>query len=109
MSSGTRLSGLWIAVISSLMLVGITACNDNSMYKVVEPGSISPGDAVPTPTNDVVLVVSGDIAVTNKGNTLAFDLDTLETLRLVEYAVDDPWLNEKVTYTGVLLSDLLEV
>ena len=42
-------------------------------------------------------------------DTLAFDMSTLEKLRLVKYEVDDPWLQEEVTYTGVLLSDLLEV
>ena len=109
MSSKTALSGLWVVVISALMLVGGTGCRNNSVYKVVEPGSISPGDSVPAPTNDVVLTISGEISVTNRGNTLAFDMDTLETLRMVEYDVDDPWLGEKVTYSGVLLSDLLEI
>jgi hypothetical protein len=102
-------AGLWSVIICALILVGGTGCKDDTIYKVVEPGSISPGDAVPAPTNDVVLIVSGEISVTNKGNSLAFDMDTLEHLRLVEYDVDDPWLDDRVTYTGVLLSDLLEV
>jgi hypothetical protein len=109
MSIKTVSAGLWVVIVCAVILVGGTGCKDDTIYKVVEPGSILPGDAVPAPASDVVLVVSGEIAVTNKGNTLAFDLDTLEDLRLVEYAVDDPWLNDRVTYTGVLLSDLLEV
>ena len=96
-------------IILALILVGCSIGGGSSIYKVIEPGSISPGDAVPIPANDVVLTVSGDISVTNVDDTLAFDLDTLEKLRLVQYQVDDPWLKENVTYTGVLLSDLLEV
>ncbi|KPK10230.1 MAG: hypothetical protein AMJ56_08540 [Anaerolineae bacterium SG8_19] len=99
----------FVAPIIALILVGCSLGGDSSIYEVVEPGSISPGDAVPAPANDVVLTVSGDISVTNVDDTLAFDLDTLEKLKLVEYQVDDPWLKERVTYTGVLLSDLLEV
>jgi hypothetical protein len=36
-------------------------------------------------------------------------MNTLEKLGLVSYEVSDPWLLENITYTGVLLSDLLEV
>ena len=56
-----------------------------------------------------MLTVSGEVSVTNQADTLTFDMSTLEKLRLVKYEVDDPWLQEEVTYTGVLLSDLLEV
>jgi hypothetical protein len=109
MSVKTVSAGLCSAIVCVLTIVGATGCKDDTIYEVVESGSISPGDAVPAPTNDVVLVVSGEIATTNRGATLTFDIDTLENLRLVKYAVDDPWLNDRVTYTGVLLSDLLEV
>ncbi len=109
MSASTVFQASTIPIILLLILVGCSSGGDTPIYKVVEPGSIAPGDAVPAPTNEVVLTVSGEISVTNLGDTLAFDLDTLEKLRLVQYAVDDPWLKEEVTYTGVLLSDLLEV
>ena len=104
MSKKTILYTLLAPVISALILVGCS-----SDYEVVEQGSISPGDAVPAPANEVVLTLFGEISVTNVDDSLAFDLDTLEKLRLVEYDVDDPWLHERVTYRGVLLSDLLEV
>lgn len=109
MSAKTVFHAFVAPIFFGLILVGCRIGGDSSIYKVVQPGSISPGDAVPAPANDVVLTVSGDISVTNVDDTLAFDLDTLEKLRLVEYQVDDPWLKERVTYTGVLLSDLLEV
>jgi hypothetical protein len=104
MSTKTILFALLVPVISALILAGCS-----SDYDVVEQGSISPGDDVPAPANEVVLTLFGEISVTNVDDSLAFDLDMLEKLRLVEYDVDDPWLHEKVTYRGVLLSDLLEV
>ena len=68
MSVKTVSAGLWSVIICALILVGATGCKDDTIYKVAEPGSISPGDAVPAPTNEVVLIVSGEISVTNKGN-----------------------------------------
>lgn len=89
----------------------IIACGaDNPVeYEIVAPASINPGDEIPTPSGDVVLIVSGDVAATNVGTTLQFDMNTLEKLGLVSYEVNDPWLLENITYSGVLLSDLLEV
>lgn len=89
----------------------IIACGAGTAveYDIVVPASINPGDEIPTPSGEVILIVSGDIAATNASGTIEFDMNTLEKLGLVSYEVSDPWLQEKVTYTGVLLSDLLEV
>ncbi len=89
----------------------IIACGAGNAveYDIVVPASINPGDEIPTPSGEVILIVSGDIAATNVSGTIEFDMNTLEKLGLVSYEVSDPWLQEKVTYTGVLLSDLLEV
>ena len=62
MSVKTVSAGLWSVIMCALILVGGTGCKDDTIYKVVEPGSISPGDAVPAPTNDVVLIVSGKVS-----------------------------------------------
>ena len=111
MSVKTVSSSLWIKILlCGLLSAGCSSGKDiSSMYEVVTPASISPGDVIPAPTNEVVLTLSGQISGANVGGALVFDIDTLEKLRLVKYDVDDPWLQEKVTYSGVLLSDLLEV
>ncbi len=109
MSARTVSSVLWITIISASLLGGCNSGKDASMYQVVAPASISPGDPIPAPSGEVVLTVSGQISGANVGDTLAFDMETLEKLRLVKYDVNDPWLKEKVTYSGVLLSDLIEV
>ena len=75
-------------------------------YETVALAAIEPGSPIPAPVDDVILTLTGDIGIKNVGNTLQFDMPTLENLGLVKYTVDDPWLNAPVTYTGVLMSDL---
>ena len=71
--------------------------------------TIAPGDAVPTPTGPVVLSLRGAIGTTNAGNQLDFDLATLERLGLVEFTVNDPHLQARTTYRGILIERLLAV
>lgn len=93
-----------------LVLVGLlAACGGNgaqSPYQKVAPPEISPGSDIRPPAGEVVLTLSGDIKVRNVGDTLKFDMPTLESLGLVKYTINDPWLRRDVTYTGVLVSDL---
>src|SRR5678809_787708 len=57
-------------------------------YTIVSEGTLKPGDAVPAPTGDVVLTIDGKIKQTNSGDTLQFDMQTLESLGVVQYEVD---------------------
>ena len=96
-----------------LLLLGLllVACQNEatSAYEVISEGQIRAGDTVPTPTDEVILTVSGDIATHNVAETLQFDMATLESLPLAQYTVHDPWLNEDITYKGILLSDFVTV
>lgn len=100
----------WRAAIAVAMfgIMALAACGGKAVpdYETVAPAAIEPGSAIPAPINDVVLTLTGDIGITNVGDTLQFDMSTLENLGLVKYTVDDPWLNTSVTYTGVLMSEL---
>lgn len=98
-----------VIALAVLVLAGCGSGADEPIYEVVSEGDISPGDEVPPPEGEVVLVVTGRIGETNVEDTLAFDMETLEDIGLVRYEVSDPWLQERVAYTGVLLSDLLRV
>jgi hypothetical protein len=109
MSPKFRLLSILIFSFVVLALTGCEAGADEQIYEVVSAGTISPGDEVPAPVGEVVLVVTGRISETNVEDALAFDMETLEQIGLVTYEVSDPWLQEDVSYTGVLLSDLLQV
>ncbi|GAB4553072.1 MAG: molybdopterin-dependent oxidoreductase [Anaerolineales bacterium] len=93
-----------------LLILLLSACADQTktVYTVVAPASLKPGDAIPAPSGEVILTVSGKISAKNNGDTLQMDLATLEKLGLVEYDIHDPWMKEQVTYTGVLMSDFLK-
>ncbi len=100
----------WIvAIIGAMWALGACGGEASPVYETVVPTSLNPGSAIPNPTEEVILTLSGDISVKNAGATLAFDMPTLERLGLVKYTIADPWLNNTdVAYTGVLMSDLLK-
>ena len=67
------------------------------------------GGEISSPKGEVVLTVSGDIGAANKGKTLELDLASLEQMRRVRLEAAEPFLKRRVTFEGVLLSDLLAV
>jgi hypothetical protein len=60
------------------------------------------------PSGEVLLTVSGDIAVTNGEGTAVFDRAMLEALPVVEFTTTTTWTDGPQTFTGVELHDLLE-
>ena len=85
------------------------AAPDASAPTVVDDGSLVAGKKVSAPRGEVVLTVSGDIGTVNKGKQLEFDLASLERMRRVRLEAAEPFLKRRVTFEGVLLSDLLTV
>lgn len=72
-------------------------------------------DPLPTPTGRVLLVITGNIGVTNSGTNSAmgqadqaeFDLALLDSLPQHEFRTETPWSNGEHLFSGVLLKDLL--
>ena len=79
------------------------------IYKTISVGTLKAGSAVPVPTGPVVLTVEGNITQKNVGETLRFDMATLESIGVVQYKVTDPFEKKSIVYSGVLLSELLKV
>ena len=109
MNSVTSIGRWFLFVAMFVFLVASSACTEEQEFDTLSEASIGPGDDIPPPAGPVVLTVSGDIASSNADGVVDFDMNTLEQLGLVGYAVEDPWLHQTVTYSGILLSDLLEV
>ena len=80
-----------------------------SSPQVVDDGTLAAGEEISSPKGEVVLTVSGDIGAANKGRTLELDLASLEQMRRVRLETAEPFLKRRVTFEGVLLSDLLAV
>ena len=97
-------------ILGAIFALLVAACEGTADpgYTIVAPASIGPADAIPAPSGEEVLAISGLVAAKNVGDALSFDIPTLERLGLVKYTVNDPWLKDTITYTGVLLSDLLK-
>jgi hypothetical protein len=85
------------------------AAPDPSTPQVVDDGTLAAGQKPPAPKGEVVLTVSGDIGTANKGKKLELDLASLEKMRQVRVEAAEPFLKRRVTFEGVLLSDLLAV
>jgi hypothetical protein len=65
-------------------------------------------DGLASPTDAIVLTISGAIAVTNSAETATFDIGLLQTLPQTTYQTTTIWTEGPQEFTGVLLSDLIE-
>lgn len=62
-----------------------------------------------TPDGPVVLIVSGDIKVTNQNDTAAFDMEMLQALPAETFETFTIWTEGPQTFTGVRLDVFLEL
>jgi hypothetical protein len=107
-----------LVVVALVMALAVAACGGKqeeapqaagpnaSSPQVVDDGTLAAGEEISSPKGEVVLTVSGDIGAANKGKTLELDLASLERMRRVRLETAEPFLRRRVTFEGVLLSDL---
>lgn len=103
-----------LAMVLSIFLMGCGPGEESAAgpvdYTVVREAEIAAGNDVPAPIGPVILTLSGKILNPNVGETLQFDMNTLEQLGLVQYSVDDKQAEgHTAVFDGVLVSDLLAV
>jgi len=110
-----------LVVVALVMALAVAACGGKqeeapqaagpnaSSPQVVDDGTLAAGEEISSPKGEVVLTVSGDMGAANKGRTLELDLASLEQMRRVRLETAEPFLKRRVTFEGVLLSDLLAV
>lgn len=108
-----KITRVFFYAILLILMPLLAACGPQAApvtYQTVSEGTLKPGSAVPSPSGPAVLTIDGKISQTNtdKG-TLAFDMATLESIGVIQYKVDDPFVKENILYSGVLLSQLLKV
>ncbi|WP_134499474.1 molybdopterin-dependent oxidoreductase [Microvirga pakistanensis] len=63
---------------------------------------------LPAPKERPILTVSGNISVTNQGNTAVFDRAMLEAVGTVSFETETPWYSEPVKFEGVPLAKLMQ-
>lgn len=60
-----------------------------------------------TPNGEIILTISGNIELSNSVRGAEFDLEMLEAMGATSITTESPWTDEKVTFTGVRMSKLL--
>lgn len=101
----------WVRAIAALLVLSIAGCGGSAgadVYETISPGVLEAGQRIPVPKT-AALEIDGKVVATNDRGRLLLDVRTLEKLGLVRYSVDDPWLKRRISYTGVLLSDLVRL
>lgn len=99
----------FIILLAVSILLAACSGQPKTIYEQVSPATLKAGDAIPAPSGEVILTVTGKIDAKNKGDALELDMATLEKFGVVKYDIDDPWMKTSVTYSGVLLSDFLKI
>lgn len=69
--------------------------------------AVFPALALEVPKERVVLTVSGQLGVKNRGQTAVWDMAMLEALPQTRFTTTTPWDNGPVTFSGPLLRDVL--
>ena len=98
-----------------LALIGILAvavgcapaADPFSVVKSVGDSELSAGDAIPAPSEEVIVTVTGKIDNANVDDTIQMDMPTIESVGMYEYTLADPFDEVEVTYQGPLMRDLL--
>jgi hypothetical protein len=99
----------------SLLILVLAACSSAPTaapvtYQTVSEGKLKPGSVIPPAVGPVVLTIDGKISHTNSSKATAeFDMATLESIGMIQYKVDDPFVKKNILYSGVLLDQLLKV
>jgi len=81
----------------------------DDIYRRVSEPTLAPGMEMPLPDDEPLLTVMGKIGVTNQADTLIMDRTMVEAVGMVTYQVQNPFEGRPITYTGVLMRDLLEL
>lgn len=98
---------LTLSLVAALMAACSSGTTDQSFYSRVSETTLQAGDALPAPTGEVILTVTGKIGVTNADNAIEMDRDMIEAVGQFEYRVTDPFESVDRVYRGPLMSDLL--
>jgi hypothetical protein len=65
-------------------------------------------DDLPTPTNSVILTISGAVDNETADGLVTLDLDLLKSMDTKVFTTATIWLEDEVEFTGVSLRDLLD-
>lgn len=92
-------------LLTMFALVATSGCTVGEEPNQIEPAVTEPPADIEVPENILDIKLSGSILETTPETVTVLDL---EKLPLTGYAVNDPYVEERVEYRGVTLKDLVE-
>ena len=72
-------------------------------------GELSAASDIPAPSGATILTVKGAISKSNSAKGIRLDMATLEQMPITKATVYEPFLKMKVSFSGVLMDDFVEV
>jgi hypothetical protein len=100
---------LGIMLITLVVSACAPAAPPTPVYQRVTDAKLKAGQAIPAPTGDVIVTVTGKIGTKNTADSIQMDLPTIESVGLVDLKVKDPFDNVPRVFRGVVMSDLLDL
>lgn len=97
--------------LATILLVGTSCGGDSAAQADVDAAASAETDLItaqPDLTGATVVTVSGIGIDSRFADGLMFDIAALEQLPMVEVDIDDPWEKRQITYTGVMMTDLVD-
>ena len=74
----------------------------------VQIGKAAEVQALPAPTGDVILKVTGDLTLPNVGEECLLDADLFDQ-HAIKQVLDDPWMGDGLEYRGLTLNKVWEL
>ncbi|MBX3010637.1 MAG: molybdopterin-dependent oxidoreductase [Caldilineaceae bacterium] len=109
----SRCKKILLTLILALVAMVFIGCNRapkfEDAYTVITSATLQAGDVIPLPQQEVTLMVTGKIGITNTQDAILMDIATIERVGLIEYEIDDLFANRPILFQGVLMRDLLEL
>lgn len=100
-----RLGRLLAVLCLTLAACGGSGAPAEPYVRVSEATAAAP-DQLPAPVADPVVTITGRISAATPDG-ISLDRAGIESMGLVRYTVRDPWLEQDLEFTGVLMTDLL--
>ena len=97
-----------VALVALAAMLG--ACGQSSANvgeASTSKGALSVDAEIPAPQGKPVLTIKGAISKSNSAEGVQLDLETIAEMPTVEARIFEPFLKTDVTFTGVMVDDLL--
>jgi hypothetical protein len=93
--------------VSLMLSLGVAACAHSTDVSINAPVDAAAAVTFDRPTGKTILSIDGAISERNAGKDLALDVASIEQLPLQTVTLFEPFVQQDLEFTGVLLSDVL--